>query len=80
VGRVDLDLLAIEDHAVELLDGGLGSIVVGHCYESIALLGDVYISDLAASGELVLQGIPGAAGVNSVDKKLRHSCSYKSVN
>jgi hypothetical protein len=49
VGRVHLDLLAIDNHAVELLDGGLSTIVVSHCYESIALLGDVNIGDFATT-------------------------------
>ena len=57
VGAIDLDLLAIHDGAVQLLDGALSGLVVGHGHEGVALLGDVDISDLTAPEKMdVIRG------------------------
>jgi hypothetical protein len=46
---VDLDLLAVNDGLVQFLDGGIGRGLVSHCHKSIALFGDVNISDFATT-------------------------------
>jgi len=71
---VDLDLLAVNNGLVQFLDGGIGGGLVSHCHKSIALFGDVNISDFAATGEFTLQSIPGTPGIDSIDKKLGHRC------
>jgi hypothetical protein len=67
---VNLDLLAVNNGLVQFLDGGIRGGLVGHCHKSIALFGDVNISDFATTGEFTLQSIPGTPGINSIDKKL----------
>ena len=39
---------------------------------NIPLFSDVYIGDLAASGELGFQSLSGTVGVDSVDEKFGH--------
>jgi len=46
---VNLDLLAVNNGLVQFLDGGIRGGLVGHCHKSIALFGDVNISDFATN-------------------------------
>jgi hypothetical protein len=68
MGAIDLDLLSIDDGSVQFLDGSLSGIVVSHCHEGVTLLGDVDIGNFTASGKFVFQSVPGAPGIDSVDK------------
>lgn len=48
LGRLDLDFLAVDGHAVELVDGVHGALLVGHGDEGVALAGDVHVGDISA--------------------------------
>jgi len=48
MGGIDLDFLSIDHLPVELLDGGLSTILVSHCHEGITFSSDVDIGDFTA--------------------------------
>jgi len=68
LGLVDLDLLAVDGGAVQLLDGLVGTDLVNHGHEGVTLASDVNILDLTTCGEFVLQDVPGAPGVDSINE------------
>merc|ERR1719220_2693503 len=71
-GTVNFDFLTINDGSIKFFHGGIRTVVIGHGYEGIPLLGDVYIGDLTASGKFAFQDIPGTPSVHSIYKKLSH--------
>merc|ERR1719189_2333740 len=76
MGIVNLDFLAIQNLAIQLLDGGLSAGVVSHCNEGVTFLGDIDIGDFTASSEFGFQSISGVASINTVDKKFGHLRYY----
>jgi len=78
LGSVHLDLLTVDGGAIQILDGLVGTALVSHGHESIALLGDVNLLDLTTSGEFVLNEGLGAPGVDSVDEQLGHDGDLQS--
>ena len=48
-GIVDFNFLTIDDCAIQFSDCLVGSIIVSHGYESVALFSDVHISNFTTS-------------------------------
>merc|ERR1712037_166802 len=71
-GTVNFDFLTINNGSIKFFNSSICTVVIGHGYEGIPLLSDVYIGDLTASGKFSLQDIPGTPSVHSIYKKLCH--------
>merc|ERR1719264_117930 len=71
-GTVNFDFLTINNGSIKFFNSSICTVVIGHGYESIPLLSDVYIGDFTASGKFSLQDIPGTPSVHSIYKKLCH--------
>merc|ERR1739848_648078 len=71
-GTIDFDFLSIDYLSIECFASFVGASILGHSHKSIALFRDVDIGNFTASGEFVLQYVPGTPGVDAINKKLCH--------
>merc|ERR1712203_1071818 len=71
-GTVNFDFLTINNGSIKFFHGSIRTVVIGHGYEGIPLLGDVYIGDLTASGKFAFQDIPGNRAFTPYTKSLAH--------
>lgn len=68
--HLHLDLLAVDDGPVKVLDGPLGIVLPAHGDEGVPLASDKHVQDGAGPGELVFKDALGTGAVHAVDEHL----------